>query len=65
MTMMCPLNWIRLNYLFIHVSTACDEKKSGSLRINGVYSRSDMSRNKWEMGLWGERPVPLYAAGLV
>ena len=65
MTMVCPLNWIRPNYLFIHVSTTCDEKKSGSLRINGVYLRSDMNRNEWEMGLWGEQPVAQYAAGLV
>ena len=65
MTMMCPLSQIRPNYLFIHVSTMCDEKRNGSVRIGGVYLRSDMSVNEWEMGLWGERPVALYAARLV
>ena len=65
MTMMCPLNQIKPNYLFIHVSTTCDKKKSGSVRISGVYLRSDMGRNEWEMGLWGEQPVALYAARLV
>ena len=64
MTMVCLLNRIRPNYLFIYVSTTCDEKKSGYLRINGIYLRSDMSRNEWEMGLWGEQPVALYAAVL-
>ena len=65
MTMMCPLNQIRPNYLFIHVSTACDEKKNGSVRISGVYLRSGMGVNEWEIGLWGEQPVALYAARLV
>ena len=33
MTMMCPLNQIRPNYLFRHVSTACDEKESGFIGL--------------------------------
>ena len=46
MTMVCPSNRIRPNYLFIHVSTACDEKKSGCLRIDGIYIKGDMSGNE-------------------
>ena len=43
MTMMCLLNQIGLNYLFIHVGTLCNEKKNGSVMIGDVYLRSDMS----------------------
>ena len=37
---------IRPNYLFIYVSTVCDEKKSGCLRIDDVYLKSDTSGNE-------------------
>ena len=43
MTMMFLLNRIGPNYLFIHRSTACDEKKNGSVMIGGVCLRSDMN----------------------
>ena len=51
MSTVCALNRIRPNYIFIYVSTACHEKKSGSVRIGGVYLRSDMGRNEWEKDL--------------
>ena len=61
MTMVCPSGRIRPDYLFICISTACDGKKSGYLRIDDVYLRSDTSGNEWVMGLWGERPTAPYA----
>ena len=41
MTMVYPSCRIGPNYLFIHVSTACDRRKSDCLRNGGVYLRSD------------------------
>ena len=46
MTTVYPSAWIRPNYLFICISTACDKKKSGCLRIDGGYLRSDTSGNE-------------------
>ena len=46
MTTVYPSGQIRPNYLFIYISTACDEKKSGCLRIDGVYLKSDTSGNE-------------------
>ena len=43
MTMVCPSRQIGLNYLFIHVSAACDKRKSDCLRNDGVYLKSDKS----------------------
>ena len=65
MTMVCLSHRIRPDYLFIHVSAACDKRKSDCLRINGVYLKSDKSGNEWGMWLWSEWPVALYAAVLV
>ena len=50
MAMMCPFY-----YLFIHVSTVCDEKKNGSVMIGGIYLRSGMNGSEWKVGLWGKR----------
>ena len=65
MTMVCPSRRIRPNYLFIHVSTACDKRKSDCLRNDGVYLKSDRSGSEWVMWLWGEWSVALYAVVLV
>ena len=65
MTMVCPSHRIRPDYLFIHVSATCDERKSDCLRNNGVYLKSDKSGNEWGMWLWSEWPVALYVAVLV
>ena len=46
MTTVCPSDRIRPNYLFIYVSTTCDEKKNGCLRIDGVYLKGDMGMNE-------------------
>ena len=46
MTTVCPSDRIGPNYLFIYVSTVCDEKKSGCLRIDGVYLKGDTSGNE-------------------
>ena len=40
MTTMCPLDQIRPNYLFIHVSTMWDDKRSGSVLTCDMYLRS-------------------------
>ena len=46
MTTVYPSGQIRPNYLFICISTACDKKKSGCLRIDGDYLRSGTSVNE-------------------
>ena len=65
MTMVCPSRRIGPNYLFIHVSAACDKRKSDCLRNDGVYLKSDKSGSEWVMWLWSEWLVALYAAVLV
>ena len=51
MTMMCLLNWIGHNYLFIHVSTMQDDKKNGSVTTGDAYLRNDMNGSEGEVNL--------------
>ena len=46
MTTVYPSGRIRPNYLFICISTACDKKNSGCLKIDGDYLRRGTSVNE-------------------
>ena len=55
MTMMCPLDRIRMYYLFICLSTVCENRRSDSVSIGDVYLRGDMYGSEREKVLWSKR----------
>ena len=51
MTMMCLLDWIRMDYLFICLSIICENKISDSVTTGDAYLRNDMNGSEGEVNL--------------
>ena len=54
MTIMCLLDQIRMDYLFICLSAVCENRKSGSVSTGGAYLRVDMYGSEREEVLWSK-----------
>ena len=54
MIMMCPLDQIGIDYLFICLSTICENRGDNSVSTGGAYLMGDMYGSEREMGLWNK-----------